>query len=48
MRVQHGLGLEESGIECFSVHATCLSFLVGLEAAAALLARPDGHISTVE
>ncbi len=32
--VQFGLGLERSGIECFDVNMTCLSFLKGLETAA--------------
>lgn len=32
--VQYGLGLERSGIECFDVNMTCLSFLKGLEIAA--------------
>jgi 3-oxoacyl-[acyl-carrier-protein] synthase III len=34
--IQHELGLE--GIPCFSIHASCLSFLVGLQNAAALVA----------
>ena len=36
--VQRELGLAESGVPCFSVHATCLSFVVALDNAAALLA----------
>lgn len=36
--VQRELGLAESGVACFSVHATCLSFLLALETSAALLA----------
>ncbi len=36
--LQRELGLGESGITCFSVHATCLSFLVGLELASQLVA----------
>jgi 3-oxoacyl-[acyl-carrier-protein] synthase-3 len=36
--VQRELGLGDSGIACFSVHATCLSFLVGFDLAATLLA----------
>lgn len=32
--VQSGLGMERSGIECFDVNMTCLSFLKGLEVAA--------------
>jgi len=47
VRIQHALGLQESGIECFSVHATCLSFLVGLDTAAAMLMRPDGRTKRV-
>ncbi|GAB4429990.1 MAG: beta-ketoacyl-ACP synthase III [Anaerolineae bacterium] len=35
--VQRELGLADSGVACFSVHATCLSFLLALETAAALL-----------
>ena len=47
VRIQHELGLGESGISCFSVHATCLGFIVALEAAAALLHRPDGKYNNV-
>ncbi|HNC95115.1 MAG TPA: 3-oxoacyl-[acyl-carrier-protein] synthase III C-terminal domain-containing protein [Myxococcota bacterium] len=36
--IQRALGWGASGIPAFSVHATCLSFLVGLELAASLLA----------
>jgi 3-oxoacyl-[acyl-carrier-protein] synthase-3 len=36
--LQRELGLAESGIPCFSVHATCLSFLMALDVAAGLLA----------
>lgn len=36
--VQCALGLAESGVPCFSVHATCLSFLVALQLAAHLIA----------
>ena len=36
--VQRELGLAESGVPCFSIHATCLSFLMALDNAAALLA----------
>ncbi len=36
--VQRHLGLGGSGIPAFSVHATCLSFLVALDTAAALIA----------
>jgi len=39
--LQRELGLGGSGIRAFSVHATCLSFLVGLETACMLLARAD-------
>ena len=39
--LQRELGLGTSGIRAFSVHATCLSFLVGLEAACMLLDRAD-------
>lgn len=35
--LQAALGLEKSGIPCFSVHATCLSFIAGLEVAAHLM-----------
>jgi 3-oxoacyl-[acyl-carrier-protein] synthase-3 len=36
--IQRHLGLGASGVPCFSVHATCLSFPMGLELAASLLA----------
>jgi 3-oxoacyl-[acyl-carrier-protein] synthase-3 len=36
--IQRHLGLGASGVPCFSVHATCLSFLVGLHVAASFLA----------
>ena len=36
--IQRQLGLGASGIACLSVHATCLSFLVGLDVSANLLA----------
>ena len=36
--IQRQLGLGDSGIAAFSVHATCLSFLVALDAAASFLA----------
>lgn len=36
--VQRELGLGESGIPCFSVHATCLSFLAGFDVASNLIA----------
>lgn len=36
--VQRHLGLERSGIPCFSVHATCLSFCVALDVVSALIA----------
>ena len=39
--LQRELGLGASGIRAFTVHATCLSFLVGLEMACALLHRAD-------
>lgn len=35
--LQRELGLGESGMPCFSVHATCLSFLMAMQTAAALL-----------
>ncbi len=35
--VQHHLGLGESGIPCFGINATCLSFLVALDTASHLL-----------
>jgi 3-oxoacyl-[acyl-carrier-protein] synthase-3 len=35
--LQRALGLGQSGIPCFSLHATCLSFIVGLEVAANFL-----------
>jgi len=36
--IQHHLGLGESGIACFSVHTTCLSFLTAFDLSASLLA----------
>jgi 3-oxoacyl-[acyl-carrier-protein] synthase-3 len=36
--IQRELGLAESGIPAFSIHATCLSFLMALDTAANLLA----------
>ena len=36
--IQRHLGLGDSGVACLSVHATCLSFLVGLDLCASLLA----------
>ena len=36
--IQRELDLGESGVPCFSVHATCLSFMVGLDIASHLLA----------
>ncbi len=47
VRIQHALGLDDSGIPCFSIHATCISFVVALEAAAALLQRPDGKYNSI-
>ena len=44
---QEALGLTGSGIACWSVNCTCLSFLVALEAAAALLHRPDGRYAHI-
>ncbi len=35
--IQRELGLGDSGVSCFSVHATCLSFLVGFDLASHLL-----------
>lgn len=35
---QREMGRGDSGIPCFSIHSTCLSFLSGIETAAALLA----------
>jgi 3-oxoacyl-[acyl-carrier-protein] synthase III len=35
--VQRELGLGESGIRAFTIHATCLSFLVGLEVAGSFM-----------
>jgi 3-oxoacyl-[acyl-carrier-protein] synthase-3 len=35
--LQKELGLAYSGIACFSIHATCLSFVVGLQTAASLI-----------
>jgi len=39
--IQKALGL--SGIPCFSIHATCLSFLTALQTAAGLLATDSYH-----
>lgn len=36
--IQRALGWGESGVPAFTVHATCLSFLVGLDVAASLIA----------
>lgn len=36
--VQRQLGLEQSGIPCFSVDATCLSFIVAMQVAAGMFA----------
>ncbi len=41
--LQRELGLAESGIACFSVHATCLSFLMALDVAASLLTTGRYH-----
>ncbi|QDV05958.1 3-oxoacyl-[acyl-carrier-protein] synthase 3 [Planctomycetes bacterium Poly30] len=35
--IQRALGLHRSGIPCFTVHATCLSFLAALDVAASML-----------
>lgn len=35
--VQKALGLEDSGIPCFDINATCLSFIVGLDLVAQLI-----------
>ncbi len=35
--IQRELGLERSGIPCFTVHATCLSFVAALDVAASML-----------
>lgn len=35
--IQRALGLERSGIPCFTVHATCLSFVAALDVAASML-----------
>ena len=45
--LQEALGLTHSGIACWACGATCLSFVVALELAAALLHRPDGRYRTV-
>lgn len=36
--LQRALGLGQSGVPCFSIHATCLSFIVALDVAANFLA----------
>ena len=36
--IQEKLGLGESGIPCFSVHSTCLSFLTALDVASSFIA----------
>jgi len=41
--LQRELGLGDSGIQAFSVHGTCLSFVCALETACMMLARPDGR-----
>lgn len=35
--LQHELGLEQTGVPCFTIHATCLSFLMALDVAANFL-----------
>jgi 3-oxoacyl-[acyl-carrier-protein] synthase-3 len=35
--LQNALGLSQSGVPCFTIHATCLSFLAAVEVAASLL-----------
>lgn len=35
--LQRALGLEESGIPCFSIHSTCLSFINALQVGASLI-----------
>ena len=41
--LQKELGLGTSGIPCFSIHATCLSFITALEVAASLLMTDRYH-----
>lgn len=41
--IQRHLGLGGSGVPCFSVHATCLSFVVGLQTAASLIATDQAR-----
>jgi 3-oxoacyl-[acyl-carrier-protein] synthase III len=41
--LQRALGLQDSGIPCFSVHATCLSFINALQVAAGLLHTHQYH-----
>jgi len=43
--IQRELGLATSGIPCFSMHATCLGFLVALDVCASLLA--SGRYRTI-
>jgi len=43
--IQHQLGLGDSGISCFTTHATCLSFLVALDLSSTLLAT--GRYQTI-
>lgn len=46
--IQRELGLERSGIPCFTVHATCLSFVAALDVAASMLvARTHRRIAIV-
>jgi len=45
--LQSALGLQDSGIPAFSIHATCLSFLAALETGSAMLDRPDGRYKTI-
>jgi 3-oxoacyl-[acyl-carrier-protein] synthase-3 len=43
--IQRQLGLEDSGVPCLTVHATCLSFVVGLDLCSNLLAT--GRYATI-
>ncbi len=46
--IQRELGLERSGIPCFTVHATCLSFVAALDVASSMLmARTHRRIAIV-
>ena len=46
--IQRQLGLEDSGIPCLTVHATCLSFLHGLQVAGSFIAAgTHDHIAVV-